>query len=391
MIGIIALISFFAIAITTCILALVICISNGLERATLTQLQGIHSDIIMESQGNSLDGRKIITLLEEHFPEIVGMSPYSSAYVILRNPHTHETTVVMLKAIDPALERNTTVLEKTITDGISDHNLTHLVSNNQILIGEKLAQNLALFVGESTDILFYTHEDTHSQKIIFDQIKAPIGGTFNTGIEEFDSAIVYCSFSLFNDLFPNKDITSIGLKIDPHYVHNKNIVLSRLKKTFSIDVYTWQELYPALIRALKLERYAMITLLSFMMLLASIIILSLLLVSIISKRADIAILLAMGMPLHQIKYIFMLMGLIIAFFGSSFGLATAYLIGWLINTYKLIPLPDVYYISYLPVQLSLTPFLTIILFVLILTFFITLIPVRYIRYTTLATTLRREK
>lgn len=383
-------ICFIALAISTAALCLVLAIMDGFEQATYQQLQGIHANIIMRSgKNNSLNIKAIGSILEKEFPEVIGYGPTTMEHVLIQNPITKEiNTLVGIKAIDPLKESAVTKLEQII---IQPHKakLTDLISSNKIIMGQKLAESLHLNIGAPIQLFFVPEQNNSSATISLDQAEAQITGIFKSGIEDFDANLLFCSFYFLEQLFPDVGVSTIHLKLKPG-THEANLI-DRLKKRFNVPAYSWKELYPALLSALALEKYASIIILSLMIIVASMSIISLLFMLITQKRHDIAILKSMGMREKDIEYVFLCIGLIIAIGGAACGIFLGLFVGIILKKYPLISLPEIYYVNQLPINLSAHIFLTVFIIAILLSCIATWLPIRKARDITIADALRFEK
>ena len=197
------------------------------------------------------------------------------------------------------------------------------MDNNYIIVGDKLAQEFNLAVNDPVDLLFIEAEHVKSRKITLAKQEAIISGFFSTGIEEFDAGLIYVSFSLLSKLFPDAGVTQFNIQLKPNV--NEQEIIQKLKKRFNLDVFSWKDLYPALVAALKLEKYAMFFILALIALVASMNIISLIFMQIIQKRPDIAIYQAMGMHNKTIIRLFMGMGISLCIVAAIAGLILAFM------------------------------------------------------------------
>lgn len=388
-ISLMIIICFCGIFIGTLALALVASVMNGFEKVTHQKLQGIHSQIIMRSYGNELNAPAIETVLKT-IPEVQSYSPTAYKQVIIQNPDSDDiTNAVLLRGIDPDLEQTTS----SIASKIKEHSgqlatLPALIKNNQIAIGNKLAQSLHLKPGDSVDLLYISQDKIKSRKITLDKQSAIVSAIFCTGIEEFDSGLVIASLDFLNTLYPNAGVSQFNIQLMPGT--NEAETISKLHNRFNLDVFSWKDLYPALVSALKLEKYAMFFILALIALVASMSIVSLIFMQIIQKRPDIAILQSMGMATSNIVTLFMIMGIGLAAAASVVGLCAAYLIGLVIERYPFITLPDTYYVSHLPIAMEWNIFLAIFLLVVLMALIATWLPTRSIKNMKPANVLRFE-
>jgi lipoprotein-releasing system permease protein len=389
-ISIMVLICFLGIFIGAFALALVASIMNGFEKATHQKLRSIHAQIIMRSLGNELDADKISEVLKSEFPEVQSFSPGSYKQIIIQKPGSQEiTNAVVLKAIDPAMEEKTSSISDKIIQGTGNtKSLTALVHDDQIVIGKKLAETLGLKIGDPVDLLYISQDQIKSRKITLSKKDVLVSGIFSTGIEEFDSNLVLGSFSLMNNLFDQLGINQFNIQLKPNVSEQETI--TKLKRRFGLDVFSWKELYPALVAALQLEKYAMFFILALITLVASMNIISLIFMQIIQKRPDIAIFQAMGMHNADIIKLFMLIGIGLSAIAATAGLIAAYIVGLVLEKYPFITLPDTYYVSHLPVQMEWYIFALVLALIICMSILATWIPARNIRSVDAAHVLRFE-
>ena len=349
-------ICFLGILIGSCALTLVLGVMNGFEKITHQKLQGIHAQIIMRAHGEPLALDEIKRVFESEFPEIRAWSPSDIRQAIIQHPQSDDiSNVVVIKGIDPEREKDTTSLDRSITNGCpgAPKTLPSIITDHHIMIGDKLAENLDLFPGDDAYLLITQDTQSRSKKINLERADASIGGTFKTGIDEFDSGVIFCSLSFLEELFPDAQATQLNIAL--HDNADENAVIERLRHRFKMDVYSWKDLYPALVSSLKLEKFAMGLILALIILVASMNIVSVLFMQITQKRGDIAILQAIGMSHAAIERIFIWIGMTISLIASSMGIILASILGYFIERYPIIEIPDAYYVgTHLPVALNLS-------------------------------------
>lgn len=382
---------FFGIALGTFALTLVAAIMNGFEKATHSKLQGINTDIIIRAGGKPLAYDKIAAVLKQDYSTLVAAaSPQSMGHALITPDTTQEMqpAVVGVLGIDPELQAKTSTLASTVIDPAGT-SLLPLQNESTVMLGEHLAQLLGVAVGDSLSLLFVPDEEPTTSTITLSRTKVIVGGIFKTGIDEYDANIMLCSLKLFHELFPEMGITQIGIKLQPNV--NAQQTLTLLRNRFnSLQLFSWKELYPAIVEALALEKYAMFIILALITLVASMSIISLLFMIVTHKRTDIAIFTTMGMSRHTLVAVFIFIGVAVAMTAAMVGLVLAVIASWLLNTYPIIKLPDVYYVSHVPAELS-WPLIGAILFLtLALSFLATWLPVQRIRKLNIPTVLKNQ-
>lgn len=383
---------FLSITIGAAALTLTIAIMQGFEQATYERLQSIHAQVMIRGFGQPLDVNALQTVLAQEFPEIAYTSPNALHQVILQDPSTDEiTTIVGFKGIEPTTEHLVTSLEqKLLRTCDSPATLEEILQGNSIIIGKKLAESLGLLIGDSVNLLFAPNllsKDISARKRTkLMQQRAIIAGFFTTGIEEFDMGLVVGSLNFFEQLFPTIGITELHAKLKPHV--DEATTIARLQKRLNLEVFSWKELYLPLVSALKLEKYAMALILTLIILIASMNIISLLLILITNKRSDIAILQTMGMRMQDIQNIFITIGLGLAGFAGLIGILLAGCVAWFIQKYPCISLPDAYFVTHLPVDFTLSTALSVFLLILGMSFIAVMIPIRRLQDQEIADLLR---
>ncbi len=382
-------ICFLSILIGTFSLALVSAIMNGFEKVIYKKMQGIHANVIIRGFDEELNVPAIQRVLNAEFPEVVAISPNAFGHAIIQQKEKSDQEppkVIIIRGIDPEAEAQVSTLEEKIIRPRKQASLPALLRQNRILIGRELAEELRVDIDSPLTLL-------HTEQIKRSSIKLSptdtiIGGIFNTGIEDIDSSVAFCSLSLFQSLFPETGIVQINLKLTPDA--NEEEVIARIAQRLDLAVYSWQDLYPALVSALKLEKWVMFFILTLITLVASMNIISLMFMFITQKRPDIAILKSMGCPDRIIQRIFLAIGMSIAISASAVGLLGAYFASKALEKYPFISLPDVYFVSHLPARMDWDIMLAVLAVVVIVSFIATVIPTRKIRSINISHVLRYE-
>jgi len=193
---------------------------------------------------------------------------------------------------------------------------------------------------------------------------------------EYDANLVLTAMKPAQEFFGFKDSIS-GIELRLKDIYKAPEVKKQLQESLGLRylVLDWMQMNKNLFSALKLEKFAMFVILVLIILVASFNIISNLIMNVIEKSREIAILKAIGATNKSIMTIFMLQGLFIGLIGTCTGITGGYLLGVILNKYQLIKLPaDVYYLSHLPVKMSLFDFVTVSLSAIIISFAATLYP-----------------
>jgi len=354
---------------------------NGFEQATYTKMQSIHPDVIIRAPtGNSIHFEKIKQIITTEFSQyITDCTPYSYEHVVIEMADGTYSPA-LLTALDPVHEPHVTQLPTMVLGNID--NFSSILKKNTLLMGSVQARELGITLGSPITVLFKNGEsNVKKQEII-------VGGIFTTGIEELDARALYCSFDTFTTLFPESGINSCGLKLknNTQMAH----VIADLKKRLSLEVFSWKDLYPALVSALALEKYAMFIIVSLVMLIACMNMIALLFMYITYKKLYIALFKAHGMTDYDIGSVFVIIGMIICCAASGLGLCAGIIIGYVLDAYQLIQLPDVYDIAYLPAYTDTAQIISIISVFLVCSIIAVIIPTRKISVTSVPDIFKHE-
>ncbi|MDR3646615.1 MAG: ABC transporter permease [Candidatus Babeliales bacterium] len=373
------------ILIGTFSLALVMSIMNGFEHVTIEKMQALYPQVIMEKNNTSLDMKKISKVIKNEFPEVECFAPNNIQYVILQiNGDNDINNVVILKGIYPKQESKINKIQDKIISPFHN-NLETLLQKNLVIIGEKIAKNFNIKLNDKVNLLF--PDKVNSNQIIFDKKEMVVSGIFKTGLDEFDSKLIFTSLDFLKKQF-NYTATQIGIKLKQNC--NEQCIIEKLKTRFKFDVYSWQSLQPSLLSALKLEKYVMYFIILLITFVASTNIISLIFMLIIQKQRDIAILKAMGTKNITLQIIFLKIGLIISLFSTFAGLLLAYLFGKFLEIYPFIELPDVYYVTTLPIKMNFSIFSSVFISVMIICIIAILIPLKKIKTLNICDVLKYE-
>jgi lipoprotein-releasing system permease protein len=349
-----------AIVIATCALALIFSIMSGFEEATYKKMQSIYPDMIINCDQPDFDSESFETIASSHTEFIKNYSQQKINQILFSPENNDENPLmVIIKGVNPLQESLVSNIETKIIS--TEKKLSDILEKNKILIGSKLAKNLDLKIGDT--VYLSTLSINSFCGITLNQNTAIINGFFKTGIEDFDVTLLYCNQDLYNEIFPDSDITHIHIRLtDKKFEQNLKNILS---KQMHLDIYSWKDLYPSLLSALKLEKWVMFLILILIICVACMNIISVIFMYITQKQRDIAILLCMGMNRKKIQYIFIVFSQIITIPAAILGLIIATIIGIFLQNYPLIKLPDnIYDTDYLPIKLELHIFCVILIVII---------------------------
>ncbi|HMA61819.1 MAG TPA: FtsX-like permease family protein, partial [bacterium] len=242
-----------------------------------------------------------------------------------------------------------------------------------ILLGFRLADKLGLFIGDTVNIINPTSIGGTVNIPYVGQFR--LAGVYRLDLFDYDNGAGFVNISEAQRIFRmGQDFSGIDITFDNYSgIENKQSIFEKELKQ-SLSVKSWEELHKSLFGAMKLEKYGSFIALSFIVLVAIFNLTSSLVMMVMEKINEIGMLQALGMNRKQLKTIFLRLG----FFTGSIGLGTGILLSLLIcyiqQSYQIIPLPSVYFIPYVPVEIKVLDIILIMVTGLILIYLGTLYP-----------------
>ena len=352
--------------------------------ALMTGLQGELRDRIVGSSAQvyvyKLDGIGIrdvpaeITKLKT-VPRVVGVAPAVLGKGILTAGGDH-TAPVTMKGIDPTLESSVTDIRKAMRSGTLDAIRAAPDERDGIVLGVDLAKQLEVQVGDVVRL------------VTPDQILTPMGtmphsrsfkvvGIFSLGLFEFDSEYAIVDLPVAERVFGKDQPAFMEVRVDDMFASSQ--VASDIPKRLGEEYVTedWREMNKSLFSALWLEKMAVAIAIGLIIMVAALNIITSLILLVMEKSRDIAILKTMGAPTASIRRIFLLQGLIIGLVGTGGGTLLGVTLIRVLDRFKLIHVPlDVYQISYIPFTLLPLDLLTVVTAAMLICLLATLYPSR---------------
>ncbi len=250
-------------------------------------------------------------------------------------------------------------------------------SEGGIILGIDLARNMGLSLGEEVTLISPTGAPT-PMGIIPRIKKFPVVGLFQTGTG-YDAALAYVSLQRAQSFFAMKGKVD-GIQVWVRDIFKAGALGGRISDKLGYPFWTrdWKEANRALFAALRWEKVAMFIILGLMVLVAAFSIVSTLVMMVMRKGKDIAVLKSLGATRRSIMKIFTLQGMVIGIMGTAVGAAAGFVVGKIQQTYHVIRLDSgVYGLDILPIRIEYWwGFIFVCIVAVGLTFLSTLYPSR---------------
>ena len=367
-------ISIGGVAVGVMALLVVLSVMSGFHGDLQRKILGVSAHVVLLDYRGKISGYDEVLKRIEGEKDIVSAAPFVLGQAMIS--YGKKAHGVFLRGMEPEMEAKTTEILNYIKDG----NPKDLYPKNGIpgiILGRELASSLGVFTGDTIHIVSPLGEI--GPLGMLPRVKPfRVVAIFEVGMFEYDSNLVLCDLRFAQEFFSmGRDITGIEVRVKD--IYKAADVREKVQKKLGFPFYArdWMQMHKNLFSALKLEKFAMFIILVLIILVASFNIIGTLIMNVIEKTREIAILKAMGATNKGIMAIFMLQGLFIGIIGTILGVGGGYLLNNILDKYEIIKLPaDVYYLSHLPVKMKLFDFLTVSLSAIIISFLATLYPAR---------------
>ena len=374
-ISVITILSIGGVALGVMALVIVLSVMSGFEDDLKTKILGTNAHLVVLQHGSPMRDYGEVIRRVQGIQGVLATTPFIFSQAML----TSENNVhgIILRGIDPNTAGRVINIESTLKKG----SMESLKREDQasglpgILLGKELAQTLGVMLDDTVVVVSPLGA------------LAPMGsgppmkkfcvrGIFDSGMYEYDTSLAYISLPSAQK-FLGMDDTVSGVEVRVQDIYGVRKVAQSIQKALGFPFWTkdWMQMNKSLFAALKLERTVMFIILVLIVLVAAFGIVSTLIMVVMEKNKDIAILKSMGATAKSVTRIFIFQGLIIGVVGTILGLIGGYGICILLAKYQFISLPsDVYYISRLPVKMNGIDFVLVALSAIGISFLATLYP-----------------
>ncbi|MFT5698434.1 MAG: lipoprotein-releasing system permease protein [Desulforhopalus sp.] len=353
--GFISLISLISVAgITVGVIALIVVLAvySGFTTGLRDQLVGVNSHIIVQKFGGAISNYQLERDRVLTVKNVTGATPYLYTQTLLSS--ANGGSGVVLRGIDPQTAERVVGLSKQMVIG-SIQDLDQDASNRvpNIILGKNLATTLRVGQGDKLRLISPSGPLT-PMGMIPKITTCTISGIFETGMPEYDSSLAYMAIGNVQNFLGVGDVAhGIEVKVKDNYLDRANEIAVEITEKLGPGFIAkdWMMMNHNLFAALELEKIGLFIAMALIILVAALNIISALIMVVMEKSKDIAILKSMGASASSIMKIFFLQGMVIAVAGTSLGVAGGLGLCELLSRYQFIELPsNVYPMTTLPIK-----------------------------------------
>lgn len=352
-----AILAFLGVGVGLTVLIVAMAIMNGFDKEFERKLFTMNYPLTIYSVYKGGLNDDFLLKAREKFTTLK-FSPYISSQAISRSDSHLEGGLVFGVNIKDEMEINSVV-----KDGIERANL----DNFGILIGKGLMDEFLLGNGDKLTLIF-TSADPSGFSLIPKMKRFDVRASFSSGLIAYDKSYLYVDIKDLAKVLGYKEGFYDGLHV---YSSKPFDDITKIREFLpdNLKVVGWWEQNGNFFEALALEKRALFIVLMLIILVASLNIISSLLMNIMNRRQEIALLLSLGASKKEIKKVFFALGSIIGGGGIVFGLILGLLAVFLLGSFDIIDLPaDVYGSSRLPLELSLKDLFMIVFGAVVIVF-----------------------
>jgi lipoprotein-releasing system permease protein len=381
-VSLIALISLIGVAIGTFALTVVLAIMSGLQEDLRDRLLSFSPQITVTAAGTT-EAANLPALQRAvaAMPGVAGVAPFISSQVMvvsttpagvpayvsggtLRAVVARDNPV--LRDLQSTLVKGTLAgLDATYPVAVTDHGRQRLVQLPGALIGQELAEDVGLHLGDPLIVISPASLGGGAPRLR----RFAVAGLFRSGMVEYDSSLIFVALDKGAALLADDPQVERGLEVRVINLFDAPAIAHAIaaRGGAALQVSDWTQNDAPLFAALKLEKFTYFVVLLLIVLVAAFNIIATLVMVVMERRREIAILRAMGARASSIASIFICEGAALGVGGTILGVGGGLLVTYLIDKFHFIHLPaDLFMISTLPVRLYAVNFIAVALAAIVL-------------------------
>jgi putative ABC transport system permease protein len=374
-----ALLAFLGISLGVMVLLIAMALMNGFDNEFKKKLTIMNYPLtIIPKFYGSVDENLLLTL-ESEFPKL-NFSPYVQSAIMARSGSKLEGGYIFGVDFESEAKVNS-VLNETIQK--------NEFNKFDVLIGKTLKEEFALFDDDKLMYIF-THVEPGGMSVTPKIKRFNVKGVFDSGLSAYDKAYSYTTLSSLQTMLNLPSNQYSGIHI---FSANPQVDIVKIKKFLpeSVSIKGWWEDNVNFFAALELEKASLFIVLMLIILIAAINIISSLLMTVMNRRSEIALLLSLGATPAEIKKVFLYLGIVIGTSGILAGIVLGMSGLWILSTFDIVHLPkDVYPTASLPLDLSVKDFIFIVFGAFVIVIISSFYPAKKASEVDILTVLRNE-
>ncbi len=344
-----ALLAFTGIAVGVMVLVIAMSLMNGFDNEFKKKLTVMNYPLTIYPRFYGSVNEELLYTLEDKFPDLA-MSPYVTSSVIARSGSVLEGGYLF--GVDFKYEKR---VNSVLAEALGDETPKKF----QVVIGKSLKNELDLYIDDKL-IYIFTEMNPGGLAVTPKIKRFTIKGVFDSGLSAYDKAYAYTTMESMQKIMHLPSNQYDGIHI---FTEHPQEIIEEIRKALPVGatIKGWWQDNMNFFAALELEKRSLFIVLMLIILIAAINIISSLLMTVMNRRSEIALLLSLGASASEIRRVFLYLGIVIGIGGIVSGALLGLSGLWILSTFDLITLPaDVYPTSKLALDLSLVDFFSIL-------------------------------
>jgi len=354
-------------------LIVVLAVMNGFREDLMKKILGVNSHLLILSYKGGITETEAVMEKALEVDGVLSATPFIYSQVMIK--HGGNIAGALLRGLDPATAGKVLDIDSMIKQGSLSLLKRSKADPQGIILGSELSKRIGALPGDTVTLVSPIGKLTPLGRVA-NEGSFEVKALFESGMYDYDSSLIYLSLADARDFLSLGDeVTVIELKVKDIDESDKigEVIQDRLGYPYWTK--DWKMMNKSLFSALKLEKVTMFIILIMIVLVGALNIISSLVMLVMEKTRDIAILRTMGASSKSIMSIFIFQGLFVGLIGTVLGLMFGSILCYLLARYKFINLPpDVYYITTLPVRMEWLDVVSIALAAVIISFLATIYP-----------------
>jgi len=372
--GFISIISLISIA-GVMALIVVLAVMTGFTSEFRDKILGINSHVVVQDYTGNISGYDEVAAKVRAVEGVSGVTPYLYSQAMITSGEGG--TGAVLRGLDPASAQGVLNLEKNLRSGSMAALSPGRTDGRRlpgIILGKELAAQLHVSLNDRVRLISASGPLT-PMGVLPKVSTCQVVGIFETGMYEYDSALAYVSLETAQRFFDLPGLVH-GLEVKTRDLNQADQIARRIEQALGPNYFAkdWMRMNRNIFSALQLEKTALSVIMALVVMVAAFNIVSTLIMVVMEKNKDIAILKSMGATSSSIMRIFIYEGLVIGLAGTFLGVLGGLGLCAILSRYQFIKLPEVYPISTLPVLVLPSDVILIALSATLITLAATLYP-----------------
>jgi len=344
-----ALLAFLGISLGVTVLLVAMALMNGFDKEFKKKLTVMNYPLTIIPKFYGAVNENLLLDLESKFPHL-SFSPFVQSSIMARSGDKLEGGYLFGVNFKDEVKVNSVIKKALANTDISKFN---------VVIGKSLKDDFNLYIGDRLMYIF-TNVEPGGLSITPKIKRFKINAVFDSGLSAYDKAYSYTTLASLQAMMHMPSNQYDGIHI---FSNNPHADIKKIKAELpmSVTVKGWWQDNVNFFAALELEKASLFIVLMLIILIAAINIISSLLMTVMNRRGEIALLLSLGATTIEIKRVFLFLGIVIGISGIFAGIIVGMGSIWILGTFEIISLPkDVYPTSTLPLDLSFKDFIMIV-------------------------------